>query len=151
MPPKESFLLVPLAVLTWDFVINFKKNINLTALGLGCSMQDLCYILWDLSLWPMDSLVVACGLQGLRGSVAWGLSRPFPDPGARAQLMWLMGLAAPQHVGSFWTRDQTFPPALAGRHSTTGPPGKSQMVNFEFIGPRVLLTHLGETDCQSHP
>ena len=53
--------------------------------------------------------------------------------------MGLMGLAAPQHVGSFWTRDQTFPPALAGRHSASGPPGTSQMVNFEFIGPESSI------------
>ena len=42
----------------------------------------------------------------------------------RAQQLWLMGLAAPRHVGSSPTRDQTCVPSLQGGFLTTGPPGK---------------------------
>ena len=41
-----------------------------------------------------------------------------------------MGLAAPQHVGSFWIRDQTASPSLAGGFSTTEPPGKPPTALF---------------------
>ena len=42
-----------------------------------------------------------------------------------------MGLVAPRHVGSSWTRAQTrrTSPALAGRFLTTAPPGKSLSVS----------------------
>ena len=42
----------------------------------------------------------------------------------QAQELWHMGLVAPQHVGSPWTRDQTHDPALAGGLLTTGPLAK---------------------------
>ena len=41
-----------------------------------------------------------------------------------------MGLVAPQHVGSFWFRDQTVSPSLAGGFSTTEPPGKAPTALF---------------------
>ena len=49
-------------------------------------------------------------------------------PGSRALAQWLRltGLVAPQHVGSFRTRDQMVSPALAGGFLATGPSGKSQ-------------------------
>ena len=40
-----------------------------------------------------------------------------------------MGLVVPQHVGSFWFRDQTVSPSLAG-FSTTEPPGKAPTALF---------------------
>ena len=33
------------------------------ALGFSCSMQDLRWVMWDLSFRPMDSLIVACQLS----------------------------------------------------------------------------------------
>ena len=40
-----------------------------------------------------------------------------------------------QHVGSSWVGDRTQPnlPALTGRFSTTEPPGKPWILNFEFL------------------
>ena len=37
--------------------------------------------------------------------------------------LWRMGLVAPQHVGSSWTRVKPVSPALAGGFLTTGLPG----------------------------
>ena len=38
-------------------------HIYLAALGLSWSLQDLCWVMWDLSLGHTDSLVVAYGLS----------------------------------------------------------------------------------------
>ena len=52
-----------------------------------------------------------------------------------------MGLVAPQHVESSQTRDRMLSTASAGRFSTSGPPGKSQMFCFvNGIVPRVRRT-----------
>ena len=45
-----------------------------------------------------------------------------------------MGLAAPQHVGSSWTRAQTWVPCIAGRFLTTAPAEKS-LTNYFFVPP----------------
>lgn len=52
--------------------------------------------------------------------------------GSRAQVQKLrhMRLVAPQHVGSFRSRDQTVSPSLAGGVSTTEPPGKAPTALF---------------------
>ena len=47
-------------------------------------------------------------------------------PDAQAQQLWLTGLGAPRHVGSTQTGLKPVCPALAGRFSTTAPPGKPQ-------------------------
>jgi len=41
------------------------------------------------------------------------------------QEFWHAGFAAPGHVGSSWTRDQSMSRALASSFHTTGPPEKS--------------------------
>ena len=51
---------------------------------------------------------------------------------ARAQSLWPVGVAAPRHVGSSWTRDWTISSALAGGFLSTGPPGKSDN-SFWFV------------------
>ncbi|XP_060143304.1 cilia- and flagella-associated protein 418 isoform X2 [Globicephala melas] len=63
--------------------------------------------------------------SGTRASHCCGLSRCGAQaPDAQAQRPWLMGPAAPQHVGSSRTRARPVSPASAGRLSTTAPPGK---------------------------
>ena len=69
----------------------------LAVLGLSCSMQDVCCIIRDLSLWLTGSLVVAWGLSY---SEECGILVPRP------------GI-------------EPMSPALQGRFLTTGPPGKS--------------------------
>ena len=59
----------------------------------------------------------------------------FPCCGVRALDAWAsvvvaMGLVAPQHVGSFQSKDLTHVPWLAGRLSMSGPPGKSLFMTF---------------------
>ena len=49
---------------------------EVAALGLSCSTQDLCRIKWDLSLQYADSLVVVRGLK-LHGM--WDLSSSTRD------------------------------------------------------------------------
>ena len=39
-----------------------------------------------------------------------------------------VGLVAPQHMESSWTRNQIHVSCMAGRFLTTGPPGKSLMI-----------------------
>ena len=94
-------------------IFNFKKIlIYLAAFGLGCGTQDLFCIMWDRSLWRMDSLAVVHGLQesqctgsvGLRGC---GIVVPWPG------------------IGPMF-------PALQRCFSTTGPPGKS-LFNFLML------------------
>ena len=63
-------------------------------------------------------------------------------PDAQAQQLWPMGPAAPRHVGSSQTRVRTRVPALAGRFSTTAPPGKPQPSAFNKKFP-------GDTSVQS--
>ena len=81
----------------------FKKYffIYSTVMGLRCGM-------WGLSLWPMDSLTVVCGLSC---SVARGPLVPWP------------GI-------------KTKSPALQGRLLTTGPPEKSQKKLHFLVGKK---------------
>ena len=51
--------------------------------------------------------------------------------------MWLTGLVALRHVGSSQTRARTRVPALAGRFSTTAPPGKP--LSFVFKENYVMV------------
>ena len=48
------------------FFFNFKKYLSLAVLGLSC-------IMWDLSLWPMDSLVAARAAQCARAQSPHGV------------------------------------------------------------------------------
>ena len=48
---------------------------HLAASGLSCGTRDLCYIMWDLSLQCMDSLV---GTHRLSCSTACGILVPGP-------------------------------------------------------------------------
>ena len=73
----------------------------------------------------------SCGQWGLLSSCgAWAShSSGFSWCGTEAvrflgSVVWCMDLAAPRHVESSPTRDQSHVPALAGRFLTTGPPGK---------------------------
>ena len=46
-----------------ESMLDFFKFISLAVSGLNCSTQDLVCIMWDLSLWCTDSLVVAYRLS----------------------------------------------------------------------------------------
>ena len=46
------------------------------------------------------------------------------------QQLWHTGLVVPEHVGSSWTRDYTHVPCIGGGFLTTGPPGKSLVLNI---------------------
>ena len=59
------------------------------------------------------SLVVEPGVQG-----SWAPRSRFLDFYRQAQWLWPIGLAAPRHVGSSWTRDATHVSALADRFFT---------------------------------
>ena len=59
------------------------------------------------------------------GSREFGLQRlQLTDSGAWGQSMWPMGLVAPRHVESFWTRDWTCVTYRGRRILTTEPPEK---------------------------
>ena len=63
--------------------------------------------------------------RGARASQYRGLSCCGAQaPDAQAQQLWLTGLDAPRHVGSSQIRARTRVPCMAGRFSTTAPPGK---------------------------
>ena len=64
------------------------------------------------------SLFVKHRLQGAQASSSCSM---------RAQQLWLRGLAAPWHVGSSQSRDQTCVPLLSGGFLTIGPPGKPKI------------------------
>ena len=59
---------------------------------------------------------------------------------AQAQQLWLT--VAPRHVGSSQTRARTCVPCLAGRFSTTAPPGKP-VINFLKLNKYIYFPALG--------
>ena len=63
---------------------------------------------------------------GLSNCGSWALEHKLSSFGA-----W--GFVTPWHVESSWARDGTVTPALAGRFSTTRPPGKPPFY-FIFTG-----------------
>ena len=79
-----------------------------------------------------------CRAQALRCS-------GFSSSNARAQNLWLTGLFAAWHVGSFQTRDQTrVSPALQGELLTTGTPEKP--MNYTFRITHLQLQFSKRTD-----
>ena len=58
-------------------IVNFKTVFlkififYLTPSGLSCGLQDLHCVMWDLLLWLVDSLIVACGLQSVSLVAPW--------------------------------------------------------------------------------
>ena len=102
-------------------------------LPLLCSLsvpffQSLSFYLF-IFLWPVLGLhclwqvgaTLHCSAQASHCS---GLSCGHRLQACRLQQLWSMGLVAPRHVESSWTRDQICVPALAGELLTSGPPGK---------------------------
>ena len=91
--------------------------IYLAASDLSCSTQDLHCVMWELSFWQMDSLVVAQGLQSRRVSqLQHGLSCSATCG----------GLSSP-------SRDLTESPALQGGFLSTGQQGKSETIHISFM------------------
>ena len=64
-------------------------------------------------------------LQCVGFSLQWLLSLLRTSSRAQAQWLWRTGLAAPQPVGSSWTRNQTSFPLHCKADSYTGPPRKA--------------------------
>ena len=73
--------------------------------------------------------------RGARASHYRGLSCCGAQaPDAQAQQLWLTGLVAPQHVGFPRPGLEPVSPALAGRFSTTAPPGKPwEILKWDFF------------------
>ena len=108
------------------YVVSYYLSIGCAGSSLLCTGFSLVAAsrghssLWCLSwLWL---LVVEHGLWGTQTSV-----------------LWHSGFVAPQHMGSSWPRAQTHVPSLAGKFSTTGPPGKSL---YYYINHNSVLIHL---------
>jgi len=96
-------------------------------LGLSCGMWDLCWVIWDLSLQHMDSLVAACQLSSYSAQASllhgmWDLSSPTRD----GQILNLTGpqvspnpcsFKSPHvlYVHSSWRGDKWSPSATGGR------------------------------------
>ena len=93
------------SLLTDFFFFNFLCGSRLLHAG-----PSLCHV--DLSLRCTDSLVMACGAQSTQASVVA-----------------THGFSCPQHCGILvpWPEMKPSEPALQGRFSTTGPPGKSHL------------------------
>ena len=86
----------------------------------------------------LELLLFFCGT---RASHCCGLSCCGAQaPDAQAQQPWLMGPAAPWHVGSSWTGHEPVSPASAGGLSTTVPPWKPW--NYFEVGPHVITNEL---------
>ena len=81
--------------------------------------------------------------RGVRASHYRGLSCCRAQaPDAQAQQLWLMGPVAPRHVGSSQTRAYPVSPALAGRFSTTAPPGKHPILFLRSPNIETSITFL---------
>ena len=98
--------------------------IYLAALDLCSSVQDLHYIMWDLSLQCIDYLVETHWLQSVQDSVV--VVHWFSCSAA-------CGILVP------WPGIKPTPPELQGRFLTTGPPGKSpdklHLIILFLLGP----------------
>ena len=98
----------------------------------GCAGSSLLHGLSLTAVSRCCSLAVCTGsslrwllLLQSSGSRASRLQQlPLVGSRPQAQQLWLMGLVALWHVGSFQNRDQTMSPALAGGFFTTEPPEK---------------------------
>ena len=64
---------------------------------------------------------------------------------ARRLVNWHPGVVALRHMDSFWTRDWTCEPALAGRFLSTGPPGES----LKSISDITILQNSSFSDVSS--
>ena len=98
----------------------------------GCEEKEILVVCLFLLHWvfiPVLMLfLVDCGSYSLLQSRDFSLRWLFLlwSTGSRClrSALWHMGLVAPRHVGSSWTRDQI--PAMNSGFLTTGLPGKSR-------------------------
>ena len=108
----------------------FKRNVKNYFVEGGAVLGLCCCVGFSLvAASGGHSPVVVCGLLiAVASLVAEHGLQSLWFPGSRAQARQLQhrGLAAPWHVGSSQTMEGTCVyPALAGKHLTTEPPGKS--------------------------
>ena len=71
--------------------------------------------LWceGLSLrWPLCCRTQALGCTGFSTCGVWAQLLQLEGSRAQVQWLWHTGLAAPQHVESFWTKDRTHVPCI---------------------------------------
>ena len=78
----------------WVFVAALKLSLVVVS-GSYSSLQCMGFLAWWLLLWSTGSRCVS-----------------FSSSGTWAQWLWCMGLVAPWHVKSYWTRDQTHVPYI---------------------------------------
>ena len=113
----------------------FKKYlfVYLAAFGLGCIMQDL-------SLWCIDSLVVARGLSNCRTQAPEHTD--FINCSVRALWFWHEAFSCSAACGILVHQLEIEPksPALQGRFLTTRPPRKSHLFlyNWKFVHFYIL-------------
>ena len=106
----------------------FPENFPFCALCLYSSSSLFHFI--SLFFFGLCWVFIACGKWGLlciavhRLLIVVAYLVEHRLQACRLQQLWSMGLVAPRHVESSWTRDQICVPALAGELLTSGPPGK---------------------------
>ena len=119
----------------------------LAALGLHCYKgfslvaADERGLLCSCDTWAFTAVIlllhsVGSRPRGLQYCSTWAQRLRLPGSGAQAQQLWPRGLVALQHVDLPRSGIEPVSPALAGRFSTTEPPGKP---------PRAASTWLSHT------
>ena len=90
-------------VIQFSCICDLKKNKFIISIYFGC----FCSLLWCTGFSLRWLLVTEHGLQ-VRGLQQLWLE----SSRAQAQQLWPMGLVAPRHVGSSWTRARTRVPCI---------------------------------------
>ena len=120
-------------------------------LCLCCFLSFIYQLCWVFTACTGFSLAAASrGHSLLRCLHCCGFSVRSMGSGAeRLQQLWHTGFVAPQHMGSSWPRARTHVPSLAGKFSTTGPPGKPLCY---YMNHSSALIHLesGRHDSSLH-
>ena len=120
-PIVEGRILKSLALFFFFFLIVF---IYLAVSDLSCNTQDpLCFIMWNLLLRHMDSLVVALELQYLQhaGPLLWWAARELTDSEVVACQL---SCSAACEILITLLGIEPLSPAWQGEFLTTRPPGK---------------------------
>ena len=86
--------------------------------GVTCGTWDLCWVMWGVSLWSVDSLVVLLRISNCRLTRYMACGILIPQPGIEASS-----------------------PLLHSGLLTPGPPGKSQFCFFFCAHPTDMLYH----------
>ena len=125
------------------FSLSFHKDYRLMFFFFGSDFSLLIFVyLAVLGLRCCISLAAVSGVCLLwsRGrGPPWAQYLQLAGSGAQAQSLWRLGLVAPWHVGSSWTRDQTHVPCIGRQILNHWPPKK---VLFLLFFDRICLISL---------